>query len=204
MKQQHVLPVAWILSVIVVVLGVTAWWQSLPVPIDELTIYDIFPVFGILAFSLMWVHYMVGVAVRHTGIDRVKVRRFRSVTSLAVLFALLLHPGLLLWQLWRDGLGLPVNYVAPNLALFVILGQIAFLLFMAYEFHRLYEDRSWWHYIERASDFAMILVLIHGFRLSQTVYPKWFSVLWIFFGVAFFAALIHATMHRHRATAKWL
>lgn len=204
MKQSHIIPFAWALSVVVVVLGLLAWQQSLLVDIEQLSIYDVFPVFGILAFSLMWVHYMLGVAVRHTGFDRTKLKPYMTTTSLAVLFALLLHPGLLTFQMWRDGLGLPVNYVAPSLALFVILGQIAFVMFIAYEFHRLYEGRSWWHYVERASDVAMILVLIHGFRLSQALYPDWFILLWIFYGITFLLALVHSTAYRRRTTGKWL
>jgi hypothetical protein len=204
MKQSHVVPFAWLLSGVVVIIGLVAWKQSLLVPFSELGIYDVFPLFGILAFSLMWAHYMVGVAVRKTGLERTKLRSYMTYSSLAVLFALLLHPGLLTYQMWRDGLGLPVNYVAPNLAIFVVLGQIAFLMFLAYELHRLYESRSWWHYVERASDVAMILILIHGYRLSQSLYPDWFTALWIFYGITFLSALVHSTVYRYRTTQKLL
>lgn len=204
MKQSQVVPFAWVLSGIVVIVSVTAWQQSLLVPFDQLGVYDVFPLFGVLAFSLMWAHYMVGVAVRQTDFDRTRLRSYMTISSLAVLLALLLHPGLLTYQMWRDGLGLPINYVAPGLAVFVVIGQIALLMFLAYEFRRLYEGRSWWHYIERASDVAMILILIHGYRLSQSLYPDWFTVLWIFYGITFFLAIAHSTAYRRRTTGKWL
>jgi len=174
------------------------------VPAGQLTIYDIFPVFGLLAFSIMWAHYMVGAAARYYQIEKPVLARYYSWSALAVLAALLLHPGLLIWQLWRDGLGLPVNYVAPDLRLFVIIGQIAFLLFLAYEFHRKYESRSWWHYVARLSDLAMILVLIHGYVLGKDMLPDWFMALWLVYGVLLLAAIGYATIKRFRTTKQLL
>lgn len=198
------MPFAWILTAVVTVLALAAWKQSLLVPLNELTVYDVFPVFGILAFSLMWTHYMVGALIRYTGFDKTRLKPYFTITALAVLCALLLHPGLLVWQMWRDGLGLPVNYVAPDLRLFVVIGQIAWLMFLAYELHRLYEDRPWWHYVERASDIAMILVFIHGYSLGKTLFPDWFTALWLFYGVTLLAAITYATVKRYKTTGKVL
>lgn len=204
MNKRQILFFSWSVTIVSALLAVIAWAQSLAVSLDRATIYDIFTVFGILAFSIMWAHYMVGLAARHYQIDKTYLKRYYSWSALAVLGALLLHPGLLMWQLWRDGVGLPINYVAPDMRLFLILGQIAFLLFIAYEFHRKFESRSWWHYVERASDLAMILVLVHGYQLGKDRLPDWFMALWLVYGAAFLFAIAHSTVHRYRLTKKVL
>lgn len=204
MNKRHVLLFAWILTIVVAILAVIAWAQSLVVPIDKLTIYDVFTVFGIVAFSIMWAHYMVSAAARYYEIQKPVLARYYSWSALVVLGALLLHPVLLMWQLWRDGVGLPIDYVAPDMRLFLILGQIAFFLFIAYEFHRKYENRNWWHYVERASDLAMILVLIHGYQLGKDLLPDWFMALWLVYGVTFFAAVTYSALYRYRLTQKVL
>lgn len=204
MSKEKIIPFAWGLSALALVLSVVAWLQSLLVPLREVTTYDIFPLFGILAFSLMWTHYIIAALSKYARFDKSRLKTHFTVTSLIVLFSLLLHPGLLMWQLWRDGLGLPVDYVAPDLRLFVIIGQIAWLMFIAYEFYRLYADRPWWHYVERASDIAMILVFIHGYALGKDLFPAWFTVVWITYGVTFLIAITYTTVLRYQATRKVL
>ncbi|MGC1176469.1 MAG: hypothetical protein WA843_00200, partial [Candidatus Saccharimonadales bacterium] len=50
--------IAWLLSLTVAIVALVAWgrdynWHFLP-----LNSYQLFPLFGLLAYSLMWSHYM--------------------------------------------------------------------------------------------------------------------------------------------------
>jgi hypothetical protein len=202
--KQYVVSFAWVLSIVATSLAVLTWAQHVGGPISSLSVYQIFPVFGLIAFSLMWAHYIVGALRTYYGIAKEKLAPYIRTTFVVVLIALLMHPGLLTWQLWRDHFGLPVDYVAPDMRLYVILGEIAWITFLLFELHRFYKERTWWHWVERASDIAMLLILIHAYKLGPSLLPGWFRLVWIFYGLTLIAAISYLTFVRHRTTQKWL
>lgn len=202
--KKYLVTLAWALSGITATLAIITWLQSIVSPFSQLTVYDIFPVFGLLAFSLMWCHYIVSALRTYYDVAKDSLKLYYSVTASIVLGAILLHPGLLTWQMWHDKAGLPVNYVAPDLRMYVILGGIAFLAFMAFELHRFYRQRSWWHYVERASDIAMFLILIHAYHLGRSLLPGWFRYVWFFYGFTLVVAIAYATKKRRQTTGRWL
>lgn len=189
---------AWTLSFLVVGLGTLAWYQTLPRGIGAMTNYQLFPLFGILAFSVMWSHYIVGAIRRYAVVDKRYLQTYFSGTAYFVLIMLLLHPGLLLLQLQQDKAGLPLTYVHPDLRIYVVLGMVAWVAFLTYELHRFYGERSWWRYVVIASDIAMILVLIHGFKLSSQLMPSWFTILWVVYGITLVAVIAYGYR------ARWL
>lgn len=186
---------AWSLSALVSILAVISWGQGNGWKLAGLTIYQIFPLLGLLAFSIMWSHYIAAVARLHFKQDRAVLKRYFEATSLAVLAFILLHPGLLGWQLWRDGLGLPpaneLNYVAPDMRLYIIIAMISYVIFLAYELRRKFGDRSWWKYIAYASDAAMILIFIHSIKLGSQLQMGWFRAVWYFYGLTLLGALAY-------------
>lgn len=186
---------AWGLSVAVATIALIAWGQGLSWHFSNLDSYRLFPLFGLLAFSLMWSHYIASVARQYFQIDKQALHVYFETTSLVVLAALLAHPGLLAWQLWRDGLGLPpgseLNFVSADLRLYIIMAFTALLIFLAYEFRRWYKNRSWWQYIERATDVAMVLVFLHSLNLGSQLQSGWLVPIWYFYGVTLVAALVY-------------
>lgn len=202
--KQYLVPFAWALSSVAALVAVITWLDSLLVPFSNLTTYDIFPLFGLLAFSLMWSHYVVGAFKTYYGVDQAKLAAFFRITAYVVLGAILLHPGMLTWQFMRDGGGLPVNYVAPHLRVYVVIAELAWLMFLAYEFHRKFGTRTWWHYIERLSDVGMVLILIHAYKVGYALQVGWFKYVWYFYAATFAAAVIYATWYRRKTTKRWL
>lgn len=185
--------VAWSLSTLVAVIAVVAWGQGVRWRLAGLSTYQIFPLLGLLAFSLMWSHYIAAVLRLHYKHDKAVLSRYFEVTSLVVLGAILLHPGLLGWQLWRDGLGLPpgneLHYVAPDMRLYIVIAMISLTLFLAYEFRRKFGTRSWWKYIAHSTDIAMILIFIHSLKLGSQLQTGWFRAVWYLYGVTLLGAL---------------
>jgi hypothetical protein len=149
----------------------------------------------------MWSHYIVYVVRTRLGIDKAVLRGYIEGTGLAVLVLILAHPGLLAWQLWRDGLGLPpgseLNYL-PAMKGTILLGMIAFLVFLAYEFRRKYEDRTWWQYVGVATDIAMLMILIHSLRLGTQLQTGWLRIVWYFYGLTLIAALGYIYARKYR------
>ena len=173
------------LGLVVVVVAIIAWgntygWRLVPV-----SAYVLFPLFGLLAFSLMWTHYVVGFLREVLGIDKTRLARYFSVTGWFVLVLILLHPGLLIYQRFRDGFGLPPHsyesYVAPGLGWVTLVGSASWLVFMAFELHRFYGDRPWWHWVQDASDPAMLAIGYHSLRLGTQLRSGWFKYVWWFY-----------------------
>jgi hypothetical protein len=186
---------AWGLSVTAVTLAFVAWGQDNLWKFGHLSTYQIFPVLGLTAWSLMWSHYMAATVRQLMGLDIAVLKSYFRWTSLVVLVLICLHPGLLIYQRFRDGHGLPPgsyeSYVAPGKAWITLLGTAGLLVFLAYELHRWYGRRSWWRWVARAGDIAMLAIFYHGLRLgSQLSHQGWFVTLWWFYGLSLVLVLI--------------
>ncbi len=208
MKTRYVQVAAWGISLTAAAIAVIAWGQGNLWQFGHLSTYQLFPLFGLLAFSLMWSHYIASVIRQIAKVDRSALHIYFEVTSFAVLVAILIHPGLLTWQLWRDGHGLPpgseLHYVGPALRIYIIFAMTALLLFLAYEFRRLFGNRSWWKYIQYATDAAMVLIFIHSLKLGSQLQTGWFRGVWYFYGITLAGSLAYIYYHKYqnRSVAK--
>jgi hypothetical protein len=200
MKARQLQVIAWGISSTAVVLAFIAWGQGNAWHIDST--YQLFPLFGLLAFSLMWSHYVMAALRMHFKLEKAVLKSYFEATSLAVLAAILLHPGLLTYQLWRDGLGLPpgseLNYVAPSLGIYVVIAMISLLVFLAYEFRRLFGQKPWWKYVQYASDVAILLILLHSLKLGSQLQAGWFPIVWYFYGVTLGIALVYIYYQKYQ------
>lgn len=184
---------AWTLSLAVSTVAIIVWgqyygWRLLPV-----NPYQLFPLLGLLAYSLMWSHYISGAMRDLTGIDAKALAGYFRITGYAVLVLICSHPGLLIYQRFRDGYGLPPRsyetYVAPGLGWVTLLGTASLLVFLAYEFRRGFGQRRWWHYVKEAGDVAMLAIFYHSLRLGQQLQSGWFRYVWWFYGVTLVVVL---------------
>ena len=201
MKHPHVFRISiWILSLLNVLAAFFIW---LPSATGGVTTYVLFPLFGIVAFGLMWSHYVSDALRRYFGLsDDVLNSHFR-LTSYLVLFCILVHPFLLEFQLYLDGLGLPPGsllaaYRGGVERLAILLGVVALTCFLAFELHRLFKDRNWWKYVEWANIAAMGLILWHGFTLGGELRTPWFQIVWVLYTVTFAVAVAYTGYHKRR------
>jgi len=199
--------IAWGLSLTVAALAFIAWGQDNLWAFGHLSTYQIFPVLGLTAWSLMWSHYMAGTVRQLMGLDYEVLKSYFRWTSLVVLVLICLHPGLLIFQRFRDGHGLPPgsyeSYVAPGLGWITLLGTASLLVFLAYELHRWFSDRAWWHWMARAGDIAMLAIFYHSLRLgSQLSHQGWFLTLWWFYGLTLIVVLVRNQYLRITAKPK--
>ena len=149
---------------------------------NDITAYQLFPLFGLVAFSLMWAHYAIHFI---GGFIKSKISdNYLGPTRYIVFFSLLMHPGILAWQEWRDGLGLPplswINIVDGGLRWAVIIGITAWLAFLAFELHRWFRNKPWFKWIVIANFVAMILIIFHAVFLTEP--SGWLLWLWYFYG----------------------
>ena len=194
---------AYILGFLVLLLGFIAWGQGFGWQFNYLSAYDLFPLFGILAFSLMWTHYIVSAKSLYLKIPATETKNYFKYTGLLVLVFLLLHPGILVWQLWRDGFGLPpgsyyYNYVAIGSRWAVLLGTFSWFVFIAYEFHRKFSKRTWWKYVSYGSDFAMVAIFFHALELGPELAQGWFRMVWLFYGASYLVSVIYLRFSKNK------
>jgi hypothetical protein len=179
--------IPWLVSLAAAVIAIVIWghghawdWSLLA------NGYHSFAVFGLLAFSIMWSHYASGFLERTWGIK--PIGPHSKVTGYVVLAAILLHPGILSYQLWRDGIGLPPGseyaYVGRATATAITLGIVAWLTFLSYELYRWCADKSWWKYIGYANELAMFLIILHSLRLGGDVQSGWPRYVWYFYALS--------------------
>jgi hypothetical protein len=206
LNKSAVLP--WALSGAVSLLSIYVWANSFSWQLSNLSTYMIFPVLGLLAFGIMWSHYMVG-AMRRTFLKDADLRSFFRYTGYAVLLLIVLHPGLLIYQRFRDGFGLPPgsyeSYVAPGMAWITLLGSVSLLIFLAFELRRWFSKKSWWKYVLYLNDVAMLAIFYHGLKLGTQTHIQWFMKIWWFYGITLIAAIIHkyyVRIQQQRTTAQ--
>ena len=197
--------IAWVLTLIVFILAFIAWGQGFAWQWQTLGTLQLFPLFGLTAFSLMWSQYVISATRQYLKVDSNKLKTFYNVTGYLVLVAILLHPGLLSWQLWRNGDGLPpgseLHYVMPSLKAFVILGIINLTILLAFELRRVFANQPWWHYMSYVVDLAMLSIFIHGLELgTQIRNGGWFRDVWLFYGASLVLSL--AIIYNQRFSSK--
>lgn len=193
MKTKYLLAFAWGSSAVAVLLGVIAWGQSFGWQFSVVNNYLLFPLLGLTAFGLMWSHYVTAALRQYLQLDKSTVKTYFDITSALVLGAILLHPGLLAYQLWADGLGLPpastLTYVPSSKSFYMLIAVFSLYVFLAYELRHWFQDKSWWKYIQYLSDVAIILIFIHGLNLGSRLQQGWFQKVWYFYGITLLLSL---------------
>lgn len=202
MKQSRFNYLMWTLVTLAIILPVIVWGEPKGWNFDSLTLYQWFPLFGIVAWTLMVTHYIAG-AIRLKNPRLEKPRYYSGITASVVLGCLLLHPGLLAYAQWKNDKGLPpasyYTYAGPALKLAVVLGLIALLIFLSFEFFKRAKHwpviKSYWWLISLTQSLAMTLIFVHGLRLGSQLESGWFVVLWYICGLALLSCfyIIHSS-----------
>ncbi|MBC7512061.1 hypothetical protein H7142_00155 [Candidatus Saccharibacteria bacterium] len=185
--------IEWTLGVTAVVLPTIAWLSRNS--LSELTLYSIFPPLGIIAFGLMWTHFVMGALRRYSGSTSSPHWLYMNISMGLVLSLIVLHPGLLWVALYLDGFGLPPQShleAYSTQILFVTLGTIGLLIFLSYEFKRFFGQRSWWKYIEWLQILGMGAIFVHAIGLGGELQLSWFMVVWIFYGLTLAASFVYS------------
>ena len=179
------------LGVAVVLLALVAWATARSHAAVPVTVFDIFPVFGLLAFSLMWAGFVSGALARYLGVRASGKDMYVTLSMGIVLALIILHPGLLWYELWHEGFGLPpVSYltVYSSQVAAVLMGSVSLCIFLAFELRRWFGKRRWWRYVGYAQYLAMVLIFFHALALGGELGTTWFRIVWYFYGMAFIAA----------------
>lgn len=191
MSQKNFNILAWSLFSISFIIPVFVWGNNLGWDFGSISIYQWFPLFGLLAWMIMWTHYING-SIRLKNNHLKNPKYYGKTTGYIVLACLLLHPGLLAFAQFQNGVGVPpfsfTEYVGEGLMLAAILGSISLTIFLSFEiFDRLRERKSikkWWLWVSISQSIAMTLIFVHGLRLGTNLSSGWFVYVWAIYGLA--------------------
>lgn len=186
MKKLELEKIFWALYAVVAALAFLVWGQELRWDFGNLTVYNVFPLFGLLAFSLMWVHYVSGF-IRDKLFPGQSTKRSFEITSWMVLALLILHPVSFIGKLKSDGYGLPPEsyklFLGEASVAWVMLGTVAFAGLLLFELKRWFGKKPWWKFVTVINDVAILLVVLHSFALGRHVQSGWFRAVWIFYSI---------------------
>ena len=193
--------IEWALGIFVVVTAVAVWVEGREVGEEVLSIYDIFPVFGLMAFGLMWTHFVMGALRRFAGVVPAKENAYKTVSMGMVLGLIILHPTLLWLGLARDGYGPPpFSHILAyeDQLLYVGLGTIGLTIFLAFELKRWFGGRKWWKWIEWAQIVGMTAIFFHAIELGNELREDWYMTIWWGYGITLAAAIIYTMVYNKR------
>jgi len=185
----------WLLGCLVTLVALVVWSAGLRQ--TDLTLYSFFPLFGLLAWSLMWTHYIYGAVLVRYKLPR--NQGYKKITELIVLACLLLHPGLLAYQLWLNTGLLPpastISYLANVSVLIVIASYVAWLVFLSYDVLVRLKNRPFWRknwfWVSLSQAGAMLVIYLHAIALGRHIQVRWFKAYWAVLGLFLVPALVY-------------
>ncbi len=194
--KRHTL-VSTILNISLVLLALTAWTQEIGA---NITLIDIASLLGVIAFSLMYVHYAAD-AVTAKQDDGKDMQYIAS--RVAVLVAILAHPLLINIYLVTNGFGLPPSsyekFVGSTLP--VLLGWTALAAFLSFEIKG--KLKRFARYIFHANILAMFLIFMHGFLIGMIIMSGWYIWVWWFMLITFTLIALKSYMSYYKGAPRY-
>jgi hypothetical protein len=185
----------WILLGGIYIVTILLWALTLPRDLNSISIYQFFPILGILAWTTMWAQYVATTAVAYGATRNPQFARW---TGHIVLLLIILHPSIFLVQRFLDTGLLPpesyTTYVGPFHTWAVAIAIAALAVFLSYgifrRFRRTLLDRRIWPYVGVLQASAMVAIFIHGLVIGTSMNGGFFAIWWWLLGIALVPCLV--------------
>jgi predicted heme/steroid binding protein len=143
---------------------------------------------ALLAFGYMWVHYLTHF-LRSNFQDDLNTKLSLKISQAFVLIAIVAHPVAIVAYLNSSGYGTPPQSFklafGETGAFFISLGTVSLLAFLAFELKKiLIKKPKLWSGVLKLNDLAMVLIIIHGFKLGIVLRSGWFKFIWLAYGLS--------------------
>ncbi len=162
---------------------------------------SLFPAFGLLAFTLLWLHSISGAFENQLrkmfdpapydpeGI-RSRFDAFVHWTALVILISILLHPLLLLILIEFQVLAIFEGH-----ALEMSLGLIGLILLLTYDVGKALKKYEFfsrhWNKILVVSTIGFLITFFHSFIIGSDLQSGFLRYLWLFYGITATAATLY-------------
>lgn len=158
--------------------------------LDDTLVYNLFPIFGVLSFTILWLHVISGVfeeGLRKLINFDLYVRR----TAWIIFASIIMHPLLALFtfdfSLW--------NIIDVYGRWPIVLAVTAWLLLITYDIGRLLHEKDFfarhWRKVLFISTVGIIFSFFHSIWIGGDLQEGPLRILWIFYGVTAILATIY-------------
>jgi len=157
----------------------------------ETILYNLFPGFGLTAFSILWLHSMSGVFEpwlrKHFDFDK-----FVHNTSIIIFVCIIIHPLLLF-------IAIDFNFnqlLSSGAAKYIQLGVIGWLLLITYDVGKALKKKNDffvrnWNNILLISTIGFLFIFFHSLYLGTDLQSGPLRTVWIFYGSTAILATIY-------------
>lgn len=149
----------------------------------------LFPAFGLLAFTLLWLHSISGVFEEWLR-QRFDFDAFVHWTAIIILVSMLLHPLLLLILV-----DFQILAIFEGHTLAMSLGLMGLILLLTYDIGKALKKYEFfsrnWNKILVVSNIGFLLTFFHSLMIGSDLQSGFLRYLWIFYGVTAIAAIIY-------------
>jgi hypothetical protein len=162
--------------------------KTLSWSLDSSLLSGLFPVFGIIAFCILWLHAISGVFEPWLR-QRFDFDKFVRISSTIVFLSIILHPLFLL-------MGLGFSYGKLMLyGKYVWYGIVGWILLMTYDVGKAlirYEFFSRnWNKILTVSTIGFLITFFHSLNIGSDLQTQPLRGIWIFYGTTAILATIY-------------
>jgi len=189
----------YVLAFMVVGYPLLVRYDSASFSFGRVALFEIFPAFGIVAFTVMWLH-IVGGAFKARLEKIIDFQKFVDVSSLVVLISLILHPVLMYLAFALNGGGSPLDYVAEGREYLILIAVVAWLVFISYDVLKKYKGKDivikYWFQIKLASTLGFFLVLYHSLGVGRDLQDGGLRTVWILYGITAAVATIYSYVYK--------
>lgn len=156
---------------------------------DSVSIFSLFPLFGLLAFTLLWLHAISGVFEpwlrKYINFDR-----YVQITSGIIFICIILHPLFLL---------IPSNFNFSQIFAYgekyVWLAIIGWFLLITYDIGKILKKYNFfsrnWNNILLISTIGFLLIFFHSLGIGDDLQTGPLRTVWIFYGITAISATIY-------------
>ena len=168
------------------------WLQNTNLVWDSSLLMSIFPVLGLMAFTIMYLH-IIGRPFAEQLEQIIPWKSLERTSSYLVLILIVLHPVLRFLYYVKEGLSL---IPTGNLVLPLSLGFIGFLMLITYDLGKRFNNSTFvtrhWGKIDFISTLGFYVIFFHSLMLGSDLQSGGLRNLWIFFGLTAAIATFHS------------
>lgn len=164
----------------------------------------IFPLIGLIAFTLIWSQIMFGAFMKLLTNYFPNIFKFHIIQGITALLFAILHPSLrvisLPTQHMIDYFKFKIDFVDPTLVSFVYIGEAALLLLICGVFAGLLRNwppvQRYWHWVHLINYLVFLLGWYHSWNLGGDINSSpLLQNLWIFFLITFIIAFSYRRIY---------
>jgi hypothetical protein len=178
-------------SLIVIGYPLSMWYRGASFTWDSMLLVTLFPAFGLLAFTIMYLH-IIGRPFASILERYVSFSRFERISSHVVLLSIILHP--LLRGIYMLIEGYPL-WIGVGTELSITLGVLGFLLLISYDLGKALARSAfvarYWPAIDLMSTVGFYVIWLHAFLIGSDLHAGPMRMVWIFYGATALTASLY-------------